>query len=50
MYGAFVGLTRGDICGREASEAYATKNKGRPHSAQADVLLARYRVGTLAAD
>lgn len=37
-------------CGREASEAYATKNKGRPHSAQADELLARYRVGTLAAD
>ena len=37
-------------CGKEASEAYETKNKGRPHSAQADELLARYRIGTLAAD
>ncbi len=37
-------------CGKEATEAYETKNKGRPHSAQADELLARYRIGRLAAD
>lgn len=36
-------------CGRDASEAYATKSKGRPHSAQADELLAKYRLGSLAA-
>ncbi len=37
-------------CGREASEAYETKNKGRPHSARADELLADYRVGSFAAE
>lgn len=36
-------------CGREATEAYDTKTKGRPHSAHADALLATYRIGTLAA-
>jgi len=35
-------------CGREATEAYETKTRGRPHSAQADELLARYRIGRLA--
>lgn len=34
-------------CGREASDAYRTKGKGRPHSAEADQLLATYRVGRL---
>ena len=28
-----------DWCGKEASEAYRTKTKGRPHSAYADQLL-----------
>lgn len=36
-------------CGREATEAYRTKMRGRPHSARADTLLAQYRVGTLRA-
>lgn len=38
-------------CGREASEAYRTKgyaDGGRPHSARADAMLPRYRIGTLA--
>lgn len=35
-------------CGKEATEAYRTKMKGRPHSPEADQLLARYRIGTLA--
>jgi cytochrome b involved in lipid metabolism len=35
-------------CGKEATEAYATKTKGRPHSAYADELLAKYRIGALA--
>lgn len=37
-------------CGREASEAYRTKGLpggGRPHSARADAMLPRYRIGTL---
>ncbi|HRE71643.1 MAG: cytochrome b5 domain-containing protein [Candidatus Accumulibacter sp.] len=34
-------------CGREASEAYRTKMKGRAHSARADRLLAAYRIATL---
>ena len=37
-------------CGREATEAYETKTRGRPHSAQADELLARYRIGRLAVE
>ncbi len=35
-------------CGREASQAYHTKGKGRPHSAEADQLLATFRIGRLA--
>lgn len=34
-------------CGKEATEAYTTKNKGRPHSAYADELLMQYRIGRL---
>lgn len=36
-------------CGKEATEAYRTKTKGRPHSPHADQLLAKYRIGRLAA-
>lgn len=35
-------------CGQEATVAYTTKNRGRPHSPYADGLLQRYRIGTLA--
>lgn len=35
-------------CGKEATVAYTTKNRGRPHSPYADELLRRYRIGTLA--
>lgn len=35
-------------CGKEASEAYNTKMKGRPHSPYADELLAKYRIGSFA--
>lgn len=35
-------------CGQEASEAYHTKSYGEPHSAEADALLLRYRIGVLA--
>jgi cytochrome b involved in lipid metabolism len=34
-------------CGKDATEAYNTKTKGRPHSSYADELLAKYRIGTL---
>ena len=34
-------------CGREASEAYRTKLKGRPHSPAADSQLNQLRIGTL---
>jgi cytochrome b involved in lipid metabolism len=34
-------------CGKDATEAYNTKTKGRPHSPYADELLAKYRIGTL---
>ena len=34
-------------CGREATEAYRTKTKGRPHSSEADLLLPSYRIGNL---
>jgi len=37
-------------CGKEATEAYNTKTKGRPHSPYADELLNKYRIGKLAAD
>lgn len=36
-----------DWCGKEASEAYHTKGRGRPHSAYADGLLPQYRIGRL---
>ncbi|HVK55206.1 MAG TPA: cytochrome b5-like heme/steroid binding domain-containing protein [Burkholderiales bacterium] len=32
-------------CGKEASEAYRTKTKGRPHSSRADQLLEMYQIG-----
>jgi cytochrome b involved in lipid metabolism len=35
-------------CGKEATEAYKTKTKGRPHSPGADQLLPTYRLGLLA--
>lgn len=34
-------------CGKEASEAYRTKTRGRAHSPRADQLLPKYRVGVL---
>ncbi|MBR0567499.1 cytochrome b5 domain-containing protein [Azoarcus sp. L1K30] len=34
-------------CGKDASEAYLTKTKGRPHSPYADSLLPKYRIGVL---
>lgn len=34
-------------CGKEATEAYRTKMKGRPHSPEADHLLTQYRIGVL---
>jgi hypothetical protein len=34
-------------CGREASEAFRTKDAGRPHSPYAARLLGTYRIGTL---
>jgi hypothetical protein len=37
-------------CGRDASQAFADKEVGRPHSARAVRLLERYLVGPLAAD
>lgn len=37
-------------CGKEATEAYNTKTKGRPHSPYADELLVKYRIGKFAAD
>jgi len=36
-------------CGREASKAYNTKNRGRPHSSHADALLPDFRIGRLEA-
>ena len=33
-------------CGKEATQAYDTKTKGRPHSQAADKLLATYRIGS----
>lgn len=37
-------------CGKEASEAYRTKTKGRPHSSEADQLLSSYRIGVLSGE
>lgn len=34
-------------CGKESTEAYETKMKGRPHTPYADELLAKYRIGML---
>lgn len=34
-------------CGKEATQAWQTKGKGRPHSSRADQLLAEYRIGKL---
>lgn len=34
-------------CGKEATRAYKTKNRGRPHSPYADELLPRYKIGVL---
>jgi cytochrome b involved in lipid metabolism len=34
-------------CGKEATEAYKTKTKGRPHSPAADQLLPSFRIGVL---
>lgn len=36
-------------CGKEATEAYNTKTKGRPHTPYADELLPRYRIGRFVA-
>lgn len=36
-------------CGKEATQAYHTKTKGRPHSPYADQLLPKYRIGRLEA-
>ena len=33
-------------CGKDATEAYNTKTKGRPHSGNADEMLTSYRIGT----
>lgn len=33
-------------CGKEATNAYRTKNRGRPHSSYANDLLADFRIGT----
>jgi cytochrome b involved in lipid metabolism len=37
-------------CGKEATDAYSTKTRGRPHTPYADGLLVKYRIGTFAAD
>lgn len=34
-------------CGTDATQAYDTKNAGRPHSPYADSLLPKYRIGVL---
>lgn len=34
-------------CGTDATRAYNTKNRGRPHSPYAASLLERYRIGRL---
>lgn len=34
-------------CGKEATEAYQTKTKGRAHSAQANQLLAQFAIGSV---
>jgi cytochrome b involved in lipid metabolism len=39
-----------DYCGKEATRSFETKDRGRPHSAEAERLLEGYRIGTLAAE
>lgn len=34
-------------CGKEATQAWQTKGKGRPHSSRANQLLEKYRIGAL---
>lgn len=34
-------------CGKEATQAWRTKNKGRRHSSRANQLLEKYRIGQL---
>ena len=34
-------------CGKDATEAYNNKTKGRPHSKEADGLLGKHRIGIL---
>jgi cytochrome b involved in lipid metabolism len=34
-------------CGTDATTAFHTKNRGRPHSARASTLLQQYRIGVL---
>jgi len=36
-------------CGKEATQAFLTKTKGRPHSSYASQLLPTYRIGRLGA-
>lgn len=36
-------------CGKEASDAYRTKTRGRAHSVEADALLNNYRIGVVGA-
>lgn len=36
-------------CGKEATTAWQTKTRGRPHSAYADSLLQQYRIGVVQA-
>ena len=37
-------------CGQEATDAYNTKTKGRPHAPYADELLAKYKIGKFVPD
>lgn len=37
-------------CGKDATQAFETKTKGRPHSPYAEQLLPKYRIGTLKGD
>lgn len=37
-------------CGKEATEAYNTKTKGRPHTPYADTVLVKYRIGKFVID
>jgi cytochrome b involved in lipid metabolism len=34
-------------CGKEATQAWRTKGKGRPHSPRASQLLEKYKIGAL---